>query len=109
VVLNLISNAIKYSRDEPGGFLRIAIEDSGERTYTVMVQDNGTGIAKEDLGRVFERFYRGDRSRTRTKKIGGTGLGLAIVKHIVEAHGHAVKVNSTWGEGTTFSFTISKA
>ncbi|MBM3433247.1 MAG: sensor histidine kinase [Bacteroidetes bacterium] len=108
VVLNLISNAIKYSRDEPGGFLRVAIEDAGEKSYTVLVQDNGIGISKEDLGRVFERFYRGDRSRTRTKKIGGTGLGLAIVKHIVEAHGHAIKVNSTSGEGTTFSFTISK-
>jgi two-component system phosphate regulon sensor histidine kinase PhoR len=109
VVLNLISNAIKYSRDEPGGFVRVAIEDSGEKTYNVIVEDNGLGIAKDDLGRVFERFYRGDRSRTRTKKIGGTGLGLAIVKHIVEAHGHAVKVTSTQGVGTAFSFTISKA
>ncbi|MFM8565387.1 MAG: sensor histidine kinase [Bacteroidota bacterium] len=108
VVLNLISNAIKYSRDEPGGFLRVAIEDAGEKSYNVLVQDNGIGIAKDELGRVFERFFRGDRSRTRTKKIGGTGLGLAIVKHIVEAHGHAIKVNSTSGEGTTFSFTISK-
>jgi len=109
VVLNLISNAIKYSRDEPGGFVRVAIEDSGDKTYNVIVEDNGLGIAKDDLGRVFERFYRGDRSRTRTKKIGGTGLGLAIVKHIVEAHGHAVKVTSTQGVGTAFSFTISKA
>lgn len=109
VVLNLISNAIKYSRDEPGGFVRVAIEDSGEKTYNVIIEDNGLGIAKDDLGRVFERFYRGDRSRTRTKKIGGTGLGLAIVKHIVEAHGHAVKVTSTQGVGTAFSFTISKA
>ena len=109
VILNLISNAIKYSRDEPGGFVRVAIEDSGDKTYNVIIEDNGLGIAKEDLGRVFERFYRGDRSRTRTKKIGGTGLGLAIVKHIVEAHGHAVKVTSTQGVGTAFSFTISKA
>ncbi len=109
VVLNLISNAIKYSRDEPGGFLRVAIEDAGDKSFIVHVQDNGVGIAKDDLSRVFERFFRADRSRTRTKKIGGTGLGLAIVKHIVEAHGHAVKVNSTPGEGTTFSFTISKA
>ena len=109
VILNLISNAIKYSRDEPGGFVRVAIEDSGDKTYNVLIEDNGLGIAKEDLGRVFERFYRGDRSRTRTKKIGGTGLGLAIVKHIVEAHGHAVKVTSTQGVGTAFSFTMSKA
>ncbi|MEY4969424.1 MAG: hypothetical protein RLZZ261_1195 [Bacteroidota bacterium] len=109
VVLNLISNAIKYSRDEPGGFVRVAIEDAGDKSYIVHVQDNGIGIPKEDQGRVFERFFRADRSRTRTKKIGGTGLGLAIVKHIVEAHGHAVKVNSAAGEGTTFSFTVSKA
>jgi two-component system, OmpR family, phosphate regulon sensor histidine kinase PhoR len=109
VILNLISNAIKYSRDEPGGFVRVAIEDSGDKTYNVLIEDNGLGIAKEDLGRVFERFYRGDRSRTRTKKIGGTGLGLAIVKHIVEAHGHAIKVTSTQGVGTAFSFTMSKA
>ena len=109
VILNLISNAIKYSRDEPGGFVRVAIEDSGDKTYNVLIEDNGLGIAIEDLGRVFERFYRGDRSRTRTKKIGGTGLGLAIVKHIVEAHGHAVKVTSTQGVGTAFSFTMSKA
>ncbi|MEY2971264.1 MAG: sensor histidine kinase [Schleiferiaceae bacterium] len=109
VILNLISNAIKYSRDEPGGFVRVAIEDTGDKTYNVIVEDNGLGISKEDLGRVFERFYRGDRSRTRTKKIGGTGLGLAIVKHIVEAHGHAIKVTSTQGVGTAFSFTLSKA
>ena len=109
VILNLISNAIKYSLDEPGGFVRVAIEDSGEKTYNVIIEDNGLGISKDDLGRVFERFYRGDRSRTRTKKIGGTGLGLAIVKHIVEAHGHAIKVTSTQGVGTAFSFTMSKA
>jgi signal transduction histidine kinase len=89
--------------------LRIAIEDSGDRTFTVLVEDNGVGIPKEDIGRVFERFFRADRSRTRTKKIGGTGLGLAIVKHIVEAHGHSVKVISTLNEGSEFSFTIAKA
>lgn len=109
VVLNLISNAIKYSRDEPGGMLRVAVVDNGPKSYTVEVADNGIGISKEDLGRVFERFYRCDRSRTRTKKIGGTGLGLAIVKHIIEAHGHSIKVTSTLGEGTSFSFTVSKS
>jgi signal transduction histidine kinase len=109
ILTNLISNAIKYSRDEAGGFLRIAIEDSGDRTYTVLVEDNGVGIPKEDIGRVFERFFRADRSRTRTKKVTGTGLGLAIVKHIVEAHGHSVKVISTLNEGSEFSFTIAKA
>ena len=109
VVLNLISNAIKYSRDEAGGFLRIAIEDSGDRTFTVLVEDNGVGIPKEDIGRVFERFFRADRSRTQTKKVTGTGLGLAIVKHIVEAHGHSIKVISTLNEGSEFSFTIAKA
>ena len=107
VVLNLLSNAIKYSREEPGAFLKIAIQDS-EKNYNVTIEDNGIGISKEDLARVFERFYRVDRSRTHTKKIGGTGLGLAIVKHIIEAHGHSIKVTSALGAGTTFSFSISK-
>ncbi|MFM1884672.1 MAG: hypothetical protein RL168_856, partial [Bacteroidota bacterium] len=78
------------------------------KNYNVTIEDNGIGIAKEDLARVFERFYRVDRSRTHTKKIGGTGLGLAIVKHIIEAHGHSIKVTSALGAGTTFSFSISK-
>lgn len=107
VILNLISNAIKYSREEEGAFVKVSIQDA-EKNYNVTIEDNGIGIAKEDLTRVFERFYRVDRSRTHTKKIGGTGLGLAIVKHIIEAHGHSIKVTSSLGAGTTFSFSISK-
>ncbi len=107
VILNLLSNAIKYSRETEGAFVKVSILDA-EKNYNVTIEDNGIGIAKEDLNRVFERFYRVDRSRTHTKKIGGTGLGLAIVKHIIEAHGHSVKVTSALGAGTTFSFSISK-
>ena len=107
VILNLISNAIKYSREESGAFVKVSIQDA-EKNYNVTIEDNGIGISKEDLTRVFERFYRVDRSRTHTKKIGGTGLGLAIVKHIIEAHGHSIKVTSSLGAGTTFSFSISK-
>jgi len=107
VILNLLSNAIKYSRETEGAFVKVSILDA-EKNYNVTIEDNGIGIAKEDLNRVFERFYRVDRSRTHTKKIGGTGLGLAIVKHIIEAHGHSIKVTSALGAGTTFSFSISK-
>ncbi|NDD50906.1 MAG: GHKL domain-containing protein [Flavobacteriia bacterium] len=107
VILNLISNAIKYSREGDGAFVKVSIQDA-EKNYNVTIEDNGIGISKEDLTRVFERFYRVDRSRTHTKKIGGTGLGLAIVKHIIEAHGHSIKVTSALGAGTTFSFSISK-
>jgi two-component system phosphate regulon sensor histidine kinase PhoR len=107
VILNLISNAIKYSREGDGAFVKVSIQDA-EKNFNVTIEDNGIGISKEDLTRVFERFYRVDRSRTHTKKIGGTGLGLAIVKHIIEAHGHSIKVTSALGAGTTFSFSISK-
>jgi two-component system phosphate regulon sensor histidine kinase PhoR len=107
IILNLISNAIKYSREGDGAFVKVSIQDA-EKNFNVTIEDNGIGISKEDLTRVFERFYRVDRSRTHTKKIGGTGLGLAIVKHIIEAHGHSIKVTSALGAGTTFSFSISK-
>ena len=73
----------------------------------VEVEDNGVGIAKEDVPRIFERFYRTDKGRSREQ--GGTGLGLAIVKHIIEAHGERINVSSELGVGTTFSFTLKKA
>ena len=72
----------------------------------IEVEDNGTGIAREDIPRVFERFYRTDKARSREQ--GGTGLGLAIVKHIIEAHGERISVRSELGVGSTFSFTLKK-
>jgi two-component system phosphate regulon sensor histidine kinase PhoR len=75
--------------------------------YLVEISDNGIGIEEKHLPRLFERFYRVDRSRSRAE--GGTGLGLAIVKHIIEAHEQTVNVRSTQGLGSTFSFTVRKA
>jgi two-component system phosphate regulon sensor histidine kinase PhoR len=71
------------------------------------VEDNGIGIGKNHLPRLFERFYRVDKSRSRDQ--GGTGLGLAIVKHIMEAHGESIQVQSEPGKGTTFTFTLRKS
>lgn len=106
VLLNLISNAVKYSHyDQPELTIRVVPD---EHSLTVMVSDNGIGISNEDLARVFERFYRADRSRSQTKKVAGTGLGLAICKHIVEAHGQSIHVTSELGHGSTFSYSIAK-
>ncbi|MDP4588691.1 MAG: ATP-binding protein, partial [Flavobacteriales bacterium] len=76
-------------------------------TILVEVADTGIGISEEDLPRIFERFYRVDKSRAR--HIGGSGLGLAIVKHIIDAHGQTINVRSTSGVGSTFAFTLEKA
>ena len=103
VFMNLISNSIRYGT--PGGWTRISFIDMFDKVM-VEVSDNGEGIEKEDVPRVFERFFRTDASRSREK--GGTGLGLAIVKHILEAHGETITVRSELGVGTTFSFTLSK-
>jgi two-component system phosphate regulon sensor histidine kinase PhoR len=102
-VVNLIINAIKYSDSEK----KVAISAFGEENETVVrVQDYGIGIAREHLPRLFERFYRSDKARSR--KLGGTGLGLAIVKHIVQAHGGSVAVASTPGKETTFTFRLPR-
>jgi two-component system phosphate regulon sensor histidine kinase PhoR len=103
VFMNLVSNAIRYGTS--GGWVRISFIDMFDKVM-VEVSDNGEGIEKEDVPRVFERFFRTDASRSREK--GGSGLGLAIVKHIIEAHGETISVRSELGVGTTFSFTLSK-
>ena len=100
-VVNLLDNAVKYS--DPGGAITISAEIA-DSEILVNVRDQGIGIAQKHLPRLFERFYRVDKSRSR--QLGGTGLGLAIVKHIAQAHGGYVTVESTVGEGSTFSIHL---
>ncbi len=101
---NLIVNSIKYGKEKGSTTVNfIDITDS----IMVEVTDNGIGIREEDIPRIFERFYRADKSRSR--EMGGTGLGLSIVKHIIEAHEQTINVRSKPGEGTTFTFTLAKA
>ncbi len=102
VFVNLIRNAIKYSDN---GTILIITNEVDEK-ISVSIQDSGLGISDADLPRIFERFYRVDKARS--KDVGGTGLGLAIVKHIVEAHGSKIKVTSKIGKGSTFSFLLRK-
>ena len=103
VLVNLIANSIHYGKE--GGSTRIRFRDMADKVL-IEVEDTGVGISKEDMPRIFERFYRVDKSRSREQ--GGTGLGLAIVKHIVEAHGERVTVRSELGTGTTFAFPLKK-
>ena len=98
LVRNLVDNAIRYSHE--GGRVRVEIE-SDDSEVTLRVIDTGIGIPSKDISRVFERFYRVDRARSR--ETGGTGLGLAIVKHVVENHGGTIEVDSELGRGTTFT------
>jgi two-component system phosphate regulon sensor histidine kinase PhoR len=104
VMTNLVVNAIKYGKKN--GFVKVGFYDFDDKIM-VEVSDNGIGIDKKDLPRVFERFYRVDKSRSREQ--GGTGLGLSIVKHIIEAHNQTINVQSVLNEGTTFTFTLEKA
>tara|TARA_B100000513_G_scaffold156868_1_gene74952 strand:+ start:780 stop:1787 length:1008 start_codon:yes stop_codon:yes gene_type:complete len=104
VLMNLVSNSIKYGKD--GGDVIIRFFDM-HSNMLIEVSDNGIGIAQESLDRLFERFYRVDKNRSR--EIGGTGLGLAIVKHILEGHNQTINVRSTKGKGSTFSFILPKA
>jgi two-component system phosphate regulon sensor histidine kinase PhoR len=104
VLVNLVVNSVKYGK--PNGETKIRLYNAGN-IVSVEVSDNGIGIGKEHLPRLFERFYRVDKSRSREQ--GGTGLGLAIVKHIIEAHNQTINVMSTKGVGTVFSFTLNKA
>lgn len=96
-IANLVENAIKYTREN--GLIRLVIKAGNAQTI-VEVSDNGIGISPEDMPRIFERFYRAERSRSRD--MGGTGLGLSIVKHIVQVHGGTIEVESKVGEGSTF-------
>ncbi|PXF58231.1 MAG: PAS domain-containing sensor histidine kinase [Deltaproteobacteria bacterium] len=103
-IVNLIDNAVKYSNG--GGTVRVeALQRKNE--IIISVRDQGCGIEKEHLPRLFERFYRADKARSR--QLGGTGLGLAIVKHIAQAHGGRVAVESIPGRGSTFSIHLPKA
>ncbi len=102
-IVNLIDNAIKYSND--GGTVRVEALQRESETI-ISVRDQGCGIEKEHLPRLFERFYRVDKARSR--QLGGTGLGLAIVKHIAQAHGGRVAVESIPGKGSTFSIHLPK-
>jgi len=104
VLVNLIDNGIKYGKQD--GKVTVLIEDK-KKTYSILIKDNGPGIPEEHLPRLFERFYRVDKSRT--KLSGGTGLGLSIVKHIVQAHGSKIAVQSKVDKGTSFSFKLERA
>jgi two-component system phosphate regulon sensor histidine kinase PhoR len=104
VLNNLIVNSIKYGRKN--GKTTITFIDIGEQIL-IEVTDNGIGIAEKDLSRIFERFYRTDKSRSRD--LGGTGLGLSIAKHIMEAHNQTIQVRSKIGEGSTFTLSLNKA
>ncbi|MBI5048916.1 MAG: PAS domain-containing protein [Deltaproteobacteria bacterium] len=100
VIVNLVDNAIKYTNK---GTVRVLAEKSDDMLQ-VNVEDTGIGIPEKDIPRIFERFYRVDKGRSR--ELGGTGLGLAIVKHIIQGHNGKIWVKSQPGKGTTFSFTI---
>ena len=104
VLTNLIVNSIKYGRDK--GTTEVSIEDLTDDKILVRINDNGEGIEKQNISRIFERFYRVDKSGARSE--GGSGLGLAIVKHIIEAHNEKIYVESQFGIGSEFSFTLEK-
>jgi two-component system phosphate regulon sensor histidine kinase PhoR len=103
-VINLLNNAITYSNPQGSVHVSVAVEDA---EIVIRVQDQGIGISTEHLPRLFERFYRVDKARSR--KNGGTGLGLAIVKHIAQAHGGRVAVESRPGKGSLFSLHIPRS
>ncbi|MBT3281660.1 MAG: sensor histidine kinase [Cryomorphaceae bacterium] len=104
VLTNLVVNSIKYGSNN--GYTKVLVEDFNKEKVIIKVIDDGEGIEKEHLPRLFERFYRIDKNRSRKK--GGSGLGLSIVKHIIEAHKEQIFVKSKIGVGTEFSFTLQK-
>lgn len=103
VLVNLIDNAIKYT--SKNGSVKISL-DVKEKEVIVNIEDNGIGISKKDLPRIFERFYRVDK--TRSRDVGGSGLGLSIVKHILEAHSSQIRVESEENKGTRFEFNLKR-
>jgi two-component system phosphate regulon sensor histidine kinase PhoR len=104
VLTNLIVNSIKYGRQD--GSTEVGIENLVNNKVIIRVTDNGEGIQKQHIPRLFERFYRVDKSGARSE--GGSGLGLSIVKHIIEAHNEKIYVESQFGVGSEFSFTLEK-
>jgi two-component system phosphate regulon sensor histidine kinase PhoR len=105
VLINLIENSIKYGKI--GGIIMVSVGSYGKNKIAIKVKDNGEGIKKENIHRIFERFYRVDKSRSRDQ--GGSGLGLSIVKHIIEAHKQTITLESEYGEGSEFTFTLKRA
>lgn len=104
VITNLVVNSIKYGKEL--GTTEINVEETNNNKYLIRITDNGEGFKKEDIPRLFERFFRIDKSGSR--KAGGSGLGLSIVKHILEAHEEKIYVESDYGVGSEFSFTLPK-
>jgi len=104
-LLNLLANAIKFNR--AGGEVRVRVESRADSQIAIIVSDSGVGIPSEDLPRIFERFYRVDKARSR--QVGGTGLGLSIVKHVVERMNGTVHVESQLGKGSTFTLLLPPA
>jgi two-component system sensor histidine kinase VicK len=102
VLDNLVSNAIKYTADE--GTIQILARPVERDLLEISVQDTGIGIPKKDLDRIFERFYRVDKARSRN--MGGTGLGLSIAREIIKAHGGTIALDSELGQGTRVTFTL---
>ena len=100
-LLNLMANAIKFNR--PGGEVRVSAEDQSGHV-AIVIADTGVGIPSQDVPRIFERFYRVDKARSR--QVGGTGLGLSIVKHVVERMKGAITVESQLGKGSTFTLLL---
>ena len=103
IVFNLCDNAVKYNR--PGGKVSVTVEKK-EKDCVLTVADTGIGIPKEDMKRIFERFYRVDKSRS--KELGGTGLGLSIVKHAAKCHNASIEIKSREGEGTAVKVVFPK-
>ena len=104
-VTNLVENSIKYGKQK--GTTEVSVQDLIQKKLLIRVTDNGEGIEQDHISRLFERFYRVDKSGNR--KVGGSGLGLSIVKHIIEAHEEKIYVESEYGVGSEFSFTLEKA